>query len=263
MRNTMKQTLRSTRPWRYLVVSLLAVSFAFATYAAISGFGGRLEGIAIEIAPTAEGLFLIQDKDVERRLDDSPFGQLVGQSVKHIDLNAVEAFLTDDPFVDKAEVYVRYDGTLRVSIRQYEPILRVHDRRGVDYYLSPRGDVVPLSKHAVARVPVLTGQVRGFKAAANDSLPIPAFALAARIAGDPFLSAFVEQIDLRDGEYTLIPKIGTAEFLLGSLEDLDEKLHRLDAFVRGVYPDSGWEFYERVDLRYDGLAFGTKAPSRA
>ena len=38
----------------------------------------------------------------------------------------------------------------------------------------------------------------------------------------------------------------------------DDKLRRLRAFVDGVYPEKGWDYYRRVDLRYDGLAFGTK-----
>lgn len=254
----MKNTFRSVRPGRYVVVSLLVVAFAFAGYAAFAGFGGSLTEVAIEIAPTAEGLFLIQTQDIESRLDDGPFGVLQGQAVKRIDIEALEAYLAADPFVREAQVYIRFDGTLHINIEQHEPILRVHDRHGADYYLSPTGAVLPMSKHAVARVPVLTGDVRSLNKAVLDTVPVEAFALAKAISDDELLRALVEQIEVKGGEYTLIPKLGTAEFLIGRLDGtkgLDDKLRRLHAFINGVYPESGWEHYQRVDLRYDGLAF--------
>ncbi len=255
----MKNTTRSPRPGRYIIVSLLVVAFALASYSAVAGFGGRLTQVRIEIAPTAEGLFLIQDKDIERRLDDGPFGVLTGQSVKAVDVEALEAYLSADPFVRQAQVYVRFDGTLHINVEQHEPILRVHDRRGSDYYVSPEGAVLPLSKHAVARVPVLTGDVTPLQKALRDTLPIEAYALAKAIADDELFGALIEQIEVRKGEYTLVPKLGTTEFLLGRPTDIDDKLRRLRAFINGVYPESGWDHYERVDLRYDGLAFAKQA----
>lgn len=252
------KNLRSARPGRATLVAALAVAFALATYAFYGTSAARLDRVVIEIAPTTGGLFLIQTKDLERRLDDGPYGALAGTPLAELDARAVEAYLEADPFVENAEVYVGYDGTAHVTIRQYEPILRVHDRGGADYYVSPDGTVLPLSKHAVARVPVLTGTVPSFEEAARDSTPIPAHRLAAAVAADPLLSPLVEQIDLRDGEYTLVPKLGAGRFVLGGLDGLDDKLRRLRAFVHGVYPDKGWDYYRRVDLRYDGLAFGTK-----
>lgn len=249
---------RSARPRRATLVSLAAVALAIVAYALAGSSTARLQRVAIEVAPTGDGLFLIQTKDLERRLDEGPFGPLTGADVDVVDVEALEDYLAEDPFVASAEVYVRYDGTVHVAIAQYEPILRVHDRGGPDYYVSPDGTVLPLSKHAVARVPVLTGEVRPFKDAARDSLPIPAHALALALAGDELLGPLVEQVDLRGGEYTLIPKLGSGRYVLGPLDDLEGKLHDLRAFVLGVYPDKGWDYYGRVDLRFEDLVFGTQ-----
>lgn len=251
--------LRSARPGRATLVATLAAVFALAAYTFSGTRAARLTRLAIEIAPTTEGLFLIRTKDLERRLDDGPYGALTGTPIGELDVRAVEAYLEADPFVAAAEVYLGHDGTAHVTVRQHDPILRVHDRGGADYYLAPDGTVLPLSKHAVARVPVLTGAVPGFEAAARDSTPIPAHALAVAVAADPLLRALTEQIDVSPaGEYTLVPKLGTGRFVLGDLRGLDDKLRRLRAFVDGVYPEKGWDYYRRVDLRYDGLAFGTK-----
>lgn len=253
----MKQP-RSARPRRATLVSCAAVALAIVAYAVSGASAARFKGVAIEIAPTAEGLFLIQTKDLERRLDEGPFGPLLGADIDEVDIAALEAYLYDDPFVATAEVYVRYDGSVHVAVAQHEPLLRVHHRGGPDYYVSPDGTVLPLSKHAVARVPVLTGEVPSFEEAARDSLPIEAHALAVAVAADPLLAPLVEQIDVGGGEYTLVPKLGTGRYVLGALDDLDAKLHDLRAFVLGVYPEKGWDYYGRVDLRFDDLVFGTQ-----
>ena len=253
----MKST-RSARPRTATLVSVAAVGVAILAYSLMGSATERLAEVVIEIAPTNQGLFLIQTKDVERRLDDGPFAPLTGKAIEKVDVAALEDYLEADPFVASAEVYARYDGTVHVSLVQYDPILRVHHRGGADYYVSPEGTVLPLSKHAVARVPVLTGEVPGFEEAARDSVPIEAHALAAAIAADELLAPLVEQVDLRDGEYTLIPKLGTARFVLGPLDKLDDKLHRLRTFVFGVFPEHGWDYYGRVDLRFDKQAIGTQ-----
>ena len=254
----MKRLHRRRRPVGYALVACLVAGFTYATYVALTGFGGRLTEVVIEIAPTRDGHFFIEQADLERRLAEGPYDIGIGHAVRDIPVQALERYLSDDPFVANAEVYLRFDGRLHVAVEQHEPILRVHDRRGADYYLSPAGEVLPLSKHAVARVPVLTGDVRPFARAARDTVPIEAFGLARLIAADELLAPLIEQIDLRRGAYTLVPKVGTGEFLLGDLRDLEGKLERLRGFILGVYPEKGWEHYGRIDLRYDKLAFGSR-----
>ncbi len=259
----MKTLNRSSRPVSYLTAACLVAGLAFATYVLFTRFGGRLTEVIIEIEPTRDGLFLIQQLDIERRLDESPYKAILGHSVKHVALDELENYLSEDPFVASAEVYVRFDGRMYVTIEQHEPILRVHDRSGADYYVSPVGDVLPLSKHAVARVPVLTGDVRPFNKAVRDTTAIDAYVLAQRLAADELFGPLIEQIELRHGEYTLVPKVGNGVYLIGDLDDLDAKLDRLKTFILGVYPETGWEYYSRVDVRYDKLAFGQRNPRRA
>jgi len=248
----MKQPLRSARPWSYLAVALLFAGFTFAVFAALTRHAGHVTDVVVEVQPTPEGLFLIESKDIEQRLDAGPQGALLGQTIKDLALEDLERFLELDPFVADADLYTGFDGNLHVTILQNEPILRVHNRRGTDYYIGPGGDVLPLSKHDVSRVPVLTGQVANFEDAVADSTALEAFVLADALRSDDLLHGLIEQIELKEGAYTLIPKLGTAAIKVGDLDNLDNKLHRLRIFLRGALPEVGWEAYSHIDLSYAG-----------
>ena len=261
MRNiTMKHKIGLSGRARRYVSMLTTFALIVGAYLAWQSRDTSVREVAIEIEPTADGVFLIQQSDVEQRLDASPIGSVIGQSTKHLNLSELEDFLEEDPFISSADIYVSFGGRLRVQVYQSTPILRIHDRTGADYYINEHAEVQPLSKHAVVRVPVLTGNVRSFKSALRDSSALPVYQLAMAIQQDPLLQPLIEQISVEGNEYTLIPKLGTGQFLLGDLQDLDKKLDRLDVFIRGVFPQVGWEHYSRVDLRYEGLVFGRKRP---
>ena len=244
--------LRPRRPWRYLVVAALVAAFGIVAFNALTSGRAYVTDVVVEVRPTPEGLFLIEANDVRDRLDAGPQGVLAGQPVGALAFDRLEGFLREDPFVADAQLYTGYDGVLRVVVEQKQPVMRVHDRRGADYYVGPAGEVLPLSKHDVARVPVLTGQVRPFAEAAADSFALEAYALARALADDALLAPLIEQVDCRGGNYVLVPKLGTADFQLGALADLDEKLFRLRAFLLGALPEVGWDYYETLDLRYGG-----------
>lgn len=248
----MKHQLRSAGPWRYFAVALLFGAFTLAAYAALTRRASRVTDVVVAIQPTSDGHFLIQGQDVAKRLDAGPGGALIGRPVTELAYASLESLLLLDPFVAAADLYTGFDGKLHVEIEQTEPVLRVHLRRGQDYYLGPGGEVLPLSKHDVARVPVLTGRVPTFEEAAADTLAIEAYILAEAIGRDELLGPLIEQIELTGDGYVLVPKLGSATVLLGDLSDLSGKLERLGAFYRGVAPATGWDAYQRIDLRYDG-----------
>jgi len=249
-----------------MMVGALVASFAFAGYAGFTRLSNRVVDVVVEIQPTPTGNFLIEGSDIQKRLDAGPHGALIGQSIDKLKLALLEQFLLEDPFVADADIYTGFDGKLNVRITQCQPILRVHHRTGNDYYLGPHGEVLPLSKHDFARVPVLTGDVPSFKEAIADSFALEVFVLAKAINEDELFSALIEQIDYRRGDYILVPKLGAADITLGSLDDLDKKLHKLKAYIQGVIPSKGWDAYENVDLRYHKQVIGTangKRSSRA
>lgn len=242
---------------RRLFFGFLVAAFTFAAYAGFTRLGNRVVEVVVDVQPTPTGSFLIETSDVLKRLDAGPQGALIGQSIDKLELAALEEFLRKDPYIENADLYTAFDGKINVFVTQCQPILRVHHRTGDDYYIGPNGEVLPLSKRDFARVPLLTGDVPSFEEAIGDSLGIDAFLVAKAIHEDELLSALIEQIDYRRGEYYLVPKLGAADITLGSLEDLDYKLHKFKAYIKGVLPEKGWDAYENIDLRYSNQVIGT------
>ena len=259
----MKLQLQSAGLWRRIIAALLFGAFGLAVFAALTRQGARVTDVIIEIEPTAEGQFLIQSKDVVARLSAGPHGSLVGLPIAELRLELLERFVEQDPFVRDANVYTTYAGQLQVEIEQAEPILRVHRRRSADYYIGATGAVLPLSKNDVVRVPVLTGDVPSFETAIADTVASEAYELAAALRASDLYGGLIEQIELDETGYTLVPKVGSTVYRLGQLSDLQRKLRDLEDFLRSVTPEVGWEHYREVDLRYDGQVVARRARGKS
>jgi cell division protein FtsQ len=46
--------------------------------------------------------------------------------------------------------------------------------------------------------------------------------------------------------------VGDQKILLGSARKLDDKLARLKTFYQKAMPYTGWQMYERINLKFDG-----------
>ncbi|MEO0779978.1 MAG: cell division protein FtsQ, partial [Bacteroidota bacterium] len=157
--------------------------------------------------------------------------------------------LNADAFIDAA-------GKIHIELTQREPILRVIDKNGLNYYLDPSGRKMPLSPHFTARVLVATGNippfVPDFQKRKRHVLK-DLFALTNTILDDDFMRVMVEQVYRSEtGSYTLIPKLGYQKIVLGPYEAIDEKLERLRVFYREGIPYEGWQKYSTINLTFDG-----------
>ena len=57
---------------------------------------------------------------------------------------------------------------------------------------------------------------------------------------------------------TLIPRVGDHTIFLGTLDQLDTKLRRLQIFYQQGLPQVGWNKYSRLDLQYGNQIVCTK-----
>ena len=72
-----------------------------------------------------------------------------------------------------------------------------------------------------------------------------------KLREQPVLEALVEQIDCqRNGDLTLVPKVGDVVIDFGAAGDLDLKLEKLRTFYCNVYKNDLLDQYESIDLEY-------------
>ncbi len=237
---------------------LLAVFFSIAIV--ISAVGKReasiVDQVLIDIEPLSSGNSLIKPEDAQLTIERSFGSKLEGFPLGSVDVGRVERVLEEDPFVENADVYVDARANLRVKIQQREPVLRVIDNNGLNYYLDEEGNKMPLSRHFAARVLTATGNIPphdpNFLERKRHRLK-DLFLLAQKVSADAFFGALIEQIYVSNtGEFTLIPKVGDQKIIFGSLSDADEKLENLKIFYKEGIPYEGWQKYRTINVKFKG-----------
>jgi cell division protein FtsQ len=237
-------------------VTLLVVNFVNRREAA------AVEGIVAHIEPLPDGNFLFTKEDVPKLLESRFEQPLTAMSLAQVDVERLERVLEEVPFIKEADAYLDAKGQVHLNLVQREPLLRVMDNNGLDYYLDRSGERMPPSEHYAARVLVATGNLPphtpDFRQRAR-SLLKDVFDLAEMIHQDEFLRALIEQIYVNNkGEMVLAPKVGSQIIQFGRIRDAAEKLQRLKVFYREGLPYSGWDQYRAFDLRYKGQVVAKK-----
>jgi cell division protein FtsQ len=214
------------------------------------------DGVQVEVVPLAGGDKLISERDVRQALLVSFGNTLEGTELGRLEVERMERVLEADPFVLDAETYIDQKDVLHVKITQREPVLRVLDNNGGNYYLDKAGKKMPPSKNFAARVMVATGNVAPytseFREKKKNTLK-DLFNLTQTLLADEFLASFVQQIHVNNaGEFVLVPLVGDQQIVLGSTRRLEDKLNRLKIFYREGMPYAGWRTYSTINLKYSG-----------
>lgn len=186
------------------------------------------------------------------------YDSLVGKKLTDINSVDIENHVNGIPFVESAEVYSTITGTMKVKVRQRNPVLRVINAYGQDYYVDKKGKVLPVKTGKSTRVLVASG---GIKDRYADTLDVSGpdqsailhdlYTLASFIREDDFLRAQIEQVYVNDDmEFELVPKVGRHLILFGDIADMETKFTKLRAFYDQGMKKAGWNKYDRINLKY-------------
>ena len=75
-----------------------------------------------------------------------------------VDLNKLEKSINKNKMIEKSDVFVSIDGTLRAIVKQKTPVARVVNDSG-SFYIDYEGSTMPLSELNSARVPLVLGEI--------------------------------------------------------------------------------------------------------
>jgi len=216
----------------------------------------RVKDIAVQIQHLESGNDFIKEGDIKTIVRRGFEDDLRDLPVGRIDVGRVGRVVSQDPFILHADAFVDANNVLNIKVIQREPMLRIIDENGLNYYLDKTGFRIPPSKYFAARVPVATGTIPPYSVDFLDKKKYvlkDLFLLTQRILKDEFLSAMVQQIYVNaGGEFTLIPILGDQKIILGSIDRLEDKLARLRIFYDEGLPYEGWNKYETINLKFAG-----------
>lgn len=211
-----------------------------------------------------EGMPLVSRYYIRQLVTENEI-KVKGQPLGQIDLEKIHNVITSSPFVKNANLTIDVNGKVKANVQQRNPIARVIDKTGHQYYLDNEGKRVPISHEFTARVLVANGKIEPVSAKAElqkkgitdepyKMLPgdvQKVYIVAQQLRSEAFLNALVEQIFINPkGEIELIPKIGEQSILLGDTVGLQEKLDKLKLFYTMENRTEEWSSYRLINLKY-------------
>lgn len=169
----------------------------------------------------------------------------VGLPLDEIDAEAIESLLITHPLVGSVQCYKTGGDMLRINLSSKVPLVRVMNNRGQDFYVDSRGEI--LTQHTLAvQLPVATGYIDR-RYAQNELLEV-----VRAIDRSDFWKAQVEQIDVgRDGEISMVPRVGDHLLILGTADNVENKLERLMNFYEKGLDNIGWNKYRSISVAYE------------
>lgn len=209
--------------------------------------------------------YFIEREEVDQLLNDNN-GLLVGRRLANINIQKLEDRLIANPFVEYAKVYMDMDGVLHADIKQRQPVLRVLNYTGQDFYIDKNGLKIPLSDHFTARVLVANGAILESFNNKIDTLQTKIakdlFAVASYIEQDKLWSEQIVQIYINnENDMELVPRVGTQKIIFGNANDLESKFKNLMIFYKKAIPLVGWEAYSTINLKFKGQIVCVKRDS--
>lgn len=254
----MKKGIKILSWGAFTLVVLILLVFVDNSYSAIPCTGSQIN-ISQE-----DGHHFITQESVIEQLSNIGYS-LNGQLSKDIEAGRIEEVIKQTPGVKGVEAYKLNNGTLRLEIKQSRPIARIVTSNGlVSFYLDEDGNTMPLSKTYIARVPVFSGSIdyaggnllNVFEILADDSLKAvhlldDIYAVAMAIDKNDFIKYQTLQVFVTPkNEFEITPRVGKNRIMLGSANNIEDKLSKLTQFYTAVLHPKELNNYDTISVKY-------------
>jgi cell division protein FtsQ len=182
-------------------------------------------------------------------------GILLGRNLENINIHRIEQKLQSNPYIAFAKVYVDMDGVLHIEVKQRQPILRILNADGQDFYIDNDGLKMPISANFTANVLVATGNISEVFGKRIDTLHTKLakdlYRTAQFIKKDTLWDNQIEQIVVdSQKDMELIPRVGDQRIILGNADSLEIKMKNLLIFYKKAMPQVGWDAYKTINIKY-------------
>ena len=212
----------------------------------------QLTDIQVElVGESAQALFM---DEIAIRSILNEQGVKAGMPIEKINLTQLEKFIEKTEWVKNAEFFINNKLVLEVKIEQRIPIARIFTASGTSFYIDNEGSRLPLKQLTVLNLPVFTGfPTDQLKLSKPDSILLKDVLFFAKtIQKDSFFMAQVAQVNIEpNGTFQMVPTLGDHLVLLGTVDQLEDKLNRLFTFYKKVWLVSGVNAYQYIDCRFN------------
>nr|WP_294904104.1 hypothetical protein [uncultured Lacibacter sp.] len=214
--------------------------------------GKRCKDVIVKIKGV-EGAGYVSKNQILRTISGGRPDLLKGAPVQTFDLQQLEELLERNLWIRNAELFFDNNNVLRVDITEREPVARVFMANGQSFYIDDMGEQLPITNDQVARVPVFTSFPNETTAGKKkDSvLQQQVKELGHFILKHDFWMAQVDQVNISNYEFELVPKLGNHIIQFGDAQQMEQKFNRLLLFYTKIMNKTGWNYYSMLDVRFD------------
>lgn len=204
------------------------------------------------LIPGADNFIEIEEIDAILKQNQ---GDLIGRNLEGINLHDIEKSIAANPYIGFVKVYADMNGTVFIEVKQRQPILRILNAGGQDYYVDSDGLKMPVSPNFTANVLVASGNIlEGFNGRVDTLMTGIAkdlYKTAVFVKRDTLWDAQIEQLFVNDkNDIEMVPRVGNQRIILGNAKDIDTKMENLLAFYKQAMPKVGWNAYRSINLKY-------------
>lgn len=185
------------------------------------------------------------------------YGVVIGRPLNEIPLEKIERSLMDLPYVSAADVYVDMNGGMKISVKQRAIVLRVINKVGQEFYVDTEWKKIPTTLKYVPHVMIANGNISESFAKPLEEVESKMVRDLVRIvhhsANDELWGNQIVQLYVNnDQDIEIVPRVGDQEIIIGSADDLADKLKRVEVFYKKILPKVGTEAYDKVNVKYSG-----------
>jgi cell division protein FtsQ len=219
----------------------------------------KYNSIQIELVGENTAALFIDEKEILQIIHEQ--GVKEGQAIGELNLNTLEKYLETIRWVKQVELFLDNTQSLQVRIEQRIPIARIFTASGNSFYIDKEGLQLPLKQLTVLRLPVFTNfPTDQEKLSKPDSLLLnDILHFTKAVQNDSFFMAQTAQVNIAtNGDFELVPSVGDHLVLIGSVENIEDKLNRLYTFYKKVWVQSGLNAYQVIDCRFDNQIVALK-----
>ncbi|NCA29511.1 MAG: hypothetical protein EB092_00645 [Chitinophagia bacterium] len=219
----------------------------------------KCSSIQIELVGENTAAIFMDEKEILQIIHEQ--GVKEGLAIGEVNLNKLEKYLETIRWVKHVELFLDNTQSLQVKIEQRLPIARIFTALGNSFYIDKEGLQLPLKQLTVLRLPVFTNFPSDLeKLSKPDSLLLnDILHFTKAVQNDSFFMAQTAQVNIAvNGDFELIPSVGDHLVLIGSVDNIEDKLNRLYTFYKKVWVQSGLNAYQVIDCRFDNQIVALK-----
>ena len=212
----------------------------------------KCTGVQIELVGDNTSILFMDEMEIKSLLAGQ--GVKEGVAILGLNLTTIEQSLSNIKWIKNAEIYIDNKQEVQVRIEQRVPVARIFTVSGGSFFIDSTAKQLPLKQLSVMRLPVITGfpSDQDILSKPDSTLLSHVLKLAMLIRKDSFFSAQVAQVNIAsNGDLEIIPSLGDHLVLIGSIDNIEDKLNRLYTFYKKVWIQSGINSYQVLDCRFD------------